>query len=207
MSTYRNTFTQTPREVRHRRVGYECWLDEEETLLSASVAITPPPSSPVRQDYLPPAFDQRMEALDTGSWLFDGVQTECPLFAREAGVAMDAMAPQYLMLVRNDEILRPYVDYEVIANHVAFFDAPEPGDVIWGTLQNPIFAGEQRDVLLDPPYSAFDVQAYLIAPENTKVLLVSRGGSASLTYKVKLRVQTSLGKEREIRLDYRVVEP
>jgi|SRR5262245_16554131 len=58
-----------------------------------------------------------------------------------------------------------------------------------------------------PPDVAFDVQAYIIAPDSKQVALVSMGGQAPQGYKALLLVETSLGQRREVRVDYRVREP
>lgn len=201
-----HAYTQTPREVRRRLIDYACYLAEDETIVTAGVTITPPKTAPAT-GYVPPAFDQRIEMLDTSGWAPDGMITTFPLVSSR-GVSLTPIDRQYLVIYDGDVIYRPDTDFSINGAQVIFWEAPPADAFLWGMVQNPIVAGDVRiDPIEDPPYSAFDVQAYIVAPDNKQVSLVSQGGAAPLTYIVKLLVATSAGQQREVRIDYRVREP
>lgn len=71
----------------------------------------------------------------------------------------------------------------------------------------------EAEVTVSPPksppdvYLMLDAQAYIVAPDNRKVELVTRGGEAPLAYKVLLLATSSTGRKREIRFDFSVREP
>lgn len=202
----RHAYQQTPREVRRRIFSFDRFLAAGETIDDVSVTVTPP-TSPITPGYVAPSFDHRIAFLDTSAWDVDGVNTQFPLVSVE-GASLQPLAAWYLMLMVDGEHQQPLIDYVVSGAQVIFTLPPGPTTDVWGHVQNPVLpTNEARDLLTEPPYAAFDVEPFVVAPDDRKVLLVSQGGSHPLNYEVKLRVETSLGQQREIAVDYMIREP
>lgn len=80
-------------------------------------------------------------------------------------------------------------------------------DARYNWFQGEMVSGDVPGVVPAPPYTGFDAQAFLVAPENNRVQVVTSGGASPSAYKVLLLATSNSGRKREISLDYRVREP
>lgn len=204
----RLAFTQTPRDRLKKLVDMTGFLRTGETILTVSTTVIPPTGSQQQAGFVPPGFDQRIVTINTAAWAFNGVQTSFPLTSLQGNVAVGVLGDQYVALVLSNQLKQPSVDFTIAGSQLVFAVAPVALTPVWCLVQNPVLpAGSRRDVLTDPPYTAFAAETFIVAPDNKQFLLTSMGGSAPLTYRVRALVQTSGGEDKEIHADFSIREP
>lgn len=198
---------QTPRERKLKLVDFTNFLQSAETIDTVAVTVLPPQTAVAQSGFVPPGADQRIVKIDTSTWVFDGVDVTFPLITVE-GVGVEVLDDHYVDLFVGGLPAQPTIDFTVAGSQLTFASAPVLGTEVWCNVNAPIIpAGEQRDVFGDPPYSAFDVVAAIVAPDDKMIQLASMGGSAPLVYRARVLAHTSLDQDKEIVVEYEIREP